>query len=290
MERDPPGTNEAVDFGPASPWSRPPVRRPAATPEAGSRSESGVVAARAPADALARSARRSFGGLRQITVANPLPGAGKTVATLLLSLMFGQIRGGLVLAWDNNVGYDNSVGHNQAMGALAARAPHGAGFDVFAWDDAATAGRPLAARTFRDTREAVAGRYGLIVVDTGCDAHALSWRAAIDATDQLVIPVRAGDASGDSVERLLDHLDQAGRRELVRRAVVVVTMPPQLAGSQPVDSQPGWIERFEPRCRVVLRVPYDRHLDSTAPVRYDALSPDSRRAWLRVTAGVVDGL
>ncbi|HEX6873740.1 MAG TPA: chromosome partitioning protein, partial [Micromonosporaceae bacterium] len=46
--------------------------------------------------------RRSFGGLRQVTVVNPKGGAGKTVATLMLGLTFGQTRGGFVLAWDNN--------------------------------------------------------------------------------------------------------------------------------------------------------------------------------------------
>jgi hypothetical protein len=40
----------------------------------------------------------------------------------------------------------------------------------------------------------------------------------------------------------------------------------------------------------VLRVPYDRHLDSGAPVDYPALSAESRRAWLRAAAAVADGL
>src|SRR5690606_12495905 len=46
--------------------------------------------------------RRNFGGLRQVTIVNPKGGAGKTVATLLLAMTFGQKRGGYVLAWDNN--------------------------------------------------------------------------------------------------------------------------------------------------------------------------------------------
>jgi hypothetical protein len=40
----------------------------------------------------------------------------------------------------------------------------------------------------------------------------------------------------------------------------------------------------------VLQVPYDRHLDSGSPVEYSSLSRESRRAWLRVAAAVVDGL
>ncbi len=130
-------------------------------------------------------------------MANPTPGAGKTVATLMLSLTFGRIRGGLVLAWDNT----------EAMGTLGSRASPGDGFDVFTFEEAAIRCQPLAARTFRDTREALARRYGLILVDTGNDIHAPNWQAAVDATDQFVITVRPGDDSVDGAVRLLDRLD-----------------------------------------------------------------------------------
>jgi MinD-like ATPase involved in chromosome partitioning or flagellar assembly len=128
--------------------------------------------------------------------------------------------------------------------------------------------------------------YRLLLVDTGNNVRAENWQAAVDATDQLVIPMSARNDSAETAARLLDHLEQTGRRELVRRAVVVLSMPPH---RQNLD--PGGIEgHFEQRCRVVLRVPYDRHLDSGAPVDYPALSPESGRAWLRVAAAVADGL
>jgi MinD-like ATPase involved in chromosome partitioning or flagellar assembly len=116
--------------------------------------------------------------------------------------------------------------------------------------------------------------------------RAENWQAAVDATDQLVITMSARNDSAETAARLLDHLEQTGRRELVRRAVTVVTMPLHRK-----DVNPRSIERhFDQRCRMVLRVPYDRHLDSGAPVRYSALSPESRRAWLKVAAAVADGL
>ena len=71
----------------------------------------------------------------------------------------------------------------------------------------------------------------------------------------------ARNDSAETAARLLDHLEQTGRRELVRRAMTVVTMPPHRK-----DVNPRAIERhFDQRCRLVLRVPYDRHLDSGAP-------------------------
>ena len=257
------------------------------------------------------SVRRSFGGLRQITVVNPKGGAGKTVATLMLGLTYGQTRGGFVLAWDNNEtqgtlgmraqpdlhgrtvrdllrDLDRFSGGAGRIGELAAyvRAQEDAGFEVLASDEAATAGEMLTARAFRDIREVVGRFYKLILVDTGNNVRAENWQAAVDATDQLVITMSARNDSAETAARLLDHLEQTGRRELIRRAVTVVTMPPH---RNEVDPRP--IERhFNQRCRAVLRVPYDRHLDSGAPVRYPALSPESRRAWLRVAAAVADGL
>ena len=255
--------------------------------------------------------RRSFGGLRQITVVNPKGGAGKTVATLMLGLTFGQTRGGFVLAWDNNEtqgtlgmraqpdqhartvrdllhNLDRFAGGAGRVGELSAyvRAQPEAMFDVLASDEAATAGEMLTARAFREIRDVVGRFYKLILVDTGNNVRAENWQAAVDATDQLVITMSARNDSAETAARLLDHLEQTGRREVVRRAVVVVTMPPHRN-----EVNRGPIERhFHARCRAVLRVPYDRHLDSGAPVRYGALSPESRRAWLRVAAAVADGL
>jgi MinD-like ATPase involved in chromosome partitioning or flagellar assembly len=257
------------------------------------------------------SVRRLFGGLRQITVVNPKGGAGKTVATLMLGLSFGQTRGGFVLAWDNNetqgtLGmraqpdqHGRTVrdllhdlgrfgGSGGRVGELAAyvRAQEDAAFDVLASDEAATAGEMLTAAAFREIRDVVGRFYKLLLVDTGNNVRAENWQAAVDATDQLVITMSARNDSAETAARLLDHLEQTGRRELVRRAVTVVTVPPHRAdvNLKPIE------HHFDRRCRVVLRVPYDRHLDSGAPVQYPSVSPESRRAWLRVAAAVADGL
>jgi len=255
--------------------------------------------------------RRAFTGLRQITVVNPKGGAGKTVATLMLGLTYGQTRGGFVLAWDNNEtqgtlgmraqphlhartvrdllrDLDRFGGGNGRIGELAAyvRAQEDAMFDVLASDEAVAAGEMLTARAFRDIREVVGRFYKLILVDTGNNVRAENWQAAVDATDQLVITMSARNDSAETAARLLDHLEQTGRRELVRRAVAIVTMPPHRK-----EINPRAIERhFGQRCRIVLRVPYDRHLDSGGPVRYTAVAPDSRRAWLRVAAAIAGGL
>ena len=180
------------------------------------------------------------------------------------------------------------TGDHGRVGQLAGyvRNQDDAMFDVLASDEAATAGEMLTARAFRDIRSVVSRFYKLIIVDTGNNVRAENWQAALDATDQLVITLSARNDSAETAARLLDHLDQIGRQELVRRAVTVVTLPPHRNESHPRQVE----EHFGARCRTVLRVPYDRHLSSGEPVRFGAVSAQTRAAWLSVAATVATGL
>jgi MinD-like ATPase involved in chromosome partitioning or flagellar assembly len=258
-----------------------------------------------------RKVRRNFGGLRQITVVNPKGGAGKTVAALMIAMTFGQSRGGYVLAWDNNetqgtlgmraqqdfhtrtvrdVLHDLAtfMGVHGRVGDLSSyvRAQGEAMFDVLASDESATAGEMLTARAFADIREVVSRFYKLIIVDTGNNVRAENWQASIDATDQLVVTMSARGDSAETAARMLDHLEQTGRDQLVRQAVTVVTMP---ASSKGVDL-PAIQRHFAARTRQVIVAPYERLLDSGEPIRYGELSQDSKDAWLKIAAAIAEGL
>ncbi|WP_211228630.1 chromosome partitioning protein [Glycomyces tenuis] len=255
--------------------------------------------------------RRNFGGLRQVTVVNPKGGAGKTVAVLMLAMTFGRHRGGYVLAWDNNEtqgtlgmraqqdfhirtvrdllrDLDHFKGPTGRVGDLSqyVRAQGGAMFDVLASDESATAGEMLTSQAFGDLREAVSRFYKLIVVDTGNNVRAQNWQSAIDATDQLVVTMSARNDSAETAARMLDHLEQTGRRDLVRNAVSVVSMP---AHRKDVDL-PAVQRHFAARTRAVLLAPYEKLLDSGEPIRYDSLSKASLGAWLRIGSAVAEGL
>ncbi len=234
----------------------------------------------------------------------------------MLGLTCGQARGGYVLAWDNNetqgtLGMRAQCGHHQrtvrdllpqlhhftsGRGGIAELASYlreqeAAGFDVLASDEATTVGGMLTARAFRDLRDVITRFYKLVIVDTGNNVRAEIWRAATDATDQLVVTVPSRSDAAETAARTLDHLDLTDRRELVRRAIVVVTETPQRIGASRAGADLRLIEtHFQARCRAVLRVPYDRHLDSGSPITYQALATATRRSWLRVAAAVMTGL
>jgi MinD-like ATPase involved in chromosome partitioning or flagellar assembly len=255
--------------------------------------------------------RRNFGGLRQITVVNPKGGAGKTVAVLMTAMTFGQQRGGYVLSWDNNE-TQGTLGmraqqdfHHRTVRDLLAELGTFAGdagrvgdlsryvrsqgeamFDVLASDESATAGEMLTAQAFRNLREVVSRFYKLIVVDTGNNVRAENWQSAIEATDQLVVPMSARGDSAETAARMLDHLDQTGRSELVRRAVSVISMPASTKGTD----IPAIRNHFAARTRVVLTAPYEVLLDSGEPIRYGEISTKSQEAWLKIAASIAEGL
>ncbi len=255
--------------------------------------------------------RRNFGGLRQVTVVNPKGGAGKTVASLLLSMTFGQKRGGYVLAWDNNEtqgtlgmraqqdfhsrtvrdllrDLDHFQGAHGRVGDLSqyVRAQGEGMFDVLASDESATAGEMLTATAFADIRDIVSRFYKLIIVDTGNNLRAENWQAAIDATDQMVVTMSARNDSAETAARMLDHLEQQGRHRLVRQAVTIVSMPPS---RRDLDVR-AVTRHFAMRTRTVLLAPYERLLDLGEPIRYGQLSASSRLAWLKIAAAVAEGL
>lgn len=255
--------------------------------------------------------RRNFGGLRQVTVVNPKGGAGKTVAVLMIAMTFGQKRGGYVLAWDNNEtqgtlgmraaqdfhqrtvrdllrDLDHFRGPTGRVGDLSqyVRAQGEAMFDVLASDESATAGEMLTANAFRDIREVVSRFYKLITVDTGNNVRAQNWQAAIDATDQMVVTMSARNDSAETAARMLDHLEQTGRHQLVRRAVTVVSMPP----SRKDIDLPAIQRHFSARTRAVLLAPYEGLIDSGEPIRYSLLTQATRDAWLKIGSAVAEGL
>jgi MinD-like ATPase involved in chromosome partitioning or flagellar assembly len=260
---------------------------------------------------LVETVRRNFGGLRQVTIVNPKGGAGKTVAVLLLSMTFGQKRGGYVLAWDNNEtqgtlgmraqqdfhsrtvrdmlrDLDHFQGAHGRVGDLSqyVRSQGEGMFDVLASDESATAGEMLTAHAFGDLREVVSRFYKLILVDTGNNVRAENWQAAIDATDQLVVTMSARNDSAETAARMLDHLEQNGRHRLVRQAVTVVSMPP----SRRDLDVPSITRHFAARTRTVMLAPYEKLIDSGEPIRYGALSTPTRLSWLRIGAAVAEGL
>jgi MinD-like ATPase involved in chromosome partitioning or flagellar assembly len=259
------------------------------------------------------SVQRSLRGPKTVVVVNPKGGAHKTTATLLIASIFGIHRGGYTLAWDNNetrgtLGWRaNPARHtNTAVDLLRdldrftdvrsarvgdldnyVRSQGSAQFDVLASDEDAASAASIDAAAFDQLHRALSRFYRVLVVDTGNNMRASNWQAAIDAADQLVIVSTIREDTAASAAWLADALSAAGRQDTVQNAVTVLSAPARTADPH---LHQRLHDHFGKLTRTVLDVPHDPALVSGGPITYDALSPSSRTAWLRVTAAIAEGL
>lgn len=257
--------------------------------------------------------QRSLRGPRTVVVINPKGGAHKTTATLLLAATFGTHRGGSTLAWDNNetrgtLGWRAQPARHQntavdllrdldrfnnvrsaKVGDLDnyTRAQGSTQFDVLASDEDAAASSTIDAEAFNELHATLSRFYRVIVVDTGNNMRASNWEAAIAAADQLVIVSTVREDTAASAAWLVDGLYEKGHEAKVRQAVTVLASPAKVADPQLHNRLHA---HFNGLTRAVLDVPHDPALVDGGTLNFDALTPDTREAWLQVTATVADGL
>ena len=83
----------------------------------------------------------------------------------------------------------------------------------------------------------------------------------------------------------MDWLDAHGHGDLVRNAVAVINCVSRSAGGVDLDRV---AEHFAGRCRAVVRIPFDPHLQEGAEVDLDRLDPRTRMGLLELAAEVAD--
>ncbi|MEE1620619.1 ATPase [Zafaria sp. J156] len=251
---------------------------------------------------------------RTISVVNGKGGANKTPTAVLLAAAFGRNLGQPVLAWDNNgtrgtLGWRTVQGGHEAhaMDLLAsaselAHAPAGEqrmdGFVHYQTEDRFSVLRTdptllaseqhLTAKDFDVLHAAVSNYFALTVIDSGNDESAERWMRMIDHTDQLVIASTTVEEHAEAGALLLEALAQRGGHyaELARNAVVVVSQHEQRGSREQLGRIAYGFRRL---ARAVVTVPYDPSLVK-GQIRFEALRPATRHAWLEAAAAVSSGL
>ncbi|MFC6256991.1 AAA family ATPase, partial [Kocuria oceani] len=256
-----------------------------------------------------------WAGPRTIAVLNPKGGAGKTPTVICLAAVFARLSGGGVLAWDNNnslgsLGWRTfDAGHEACVVDLLGRTEHfmtsdarvgdlsgyvhhqpADRYDVLRSDDrSGDQERHMVTGDEVDRLHAVAAKYyRAIVMDSGNTERGANWQAMIRHADQVVIPVKSVDDAAEGASRVLAalHTGDTHAQELARNAVMVVLCCEP--GHQKTKAKELATE-FAPYARAVVTVPYDRALVE-GRVRFSAMTPATRRAWLRAGAAVREGL
>ncbi|WP_245596399.1 MinD/ParA family ATP-binding protein [Nocardioides alkalitolerans] len=260
-----------------------------------------------------RAIQRDFDGPRTIAFLNPKGGAAKTTGVLAAGYTFGTVRGGGVVAWDNNetrgtLGIRGTRGEHRnttrelledlekfndvyqsRIGDLGAfvRSQGDAHFDVLASDERPDVTGTIRADDFRAVHALLERFYRVILVDTGNNMRAENWLAAAQTADLLVVTSTVREDTGYSGLWMLDALTDAGYADLKQKTVTVLSDP-----SPKVDDQlaKDLVSVYEQRTRAVYRVPYDPVLVSGSVVPYAELSVATQRSWLRACAGMAEAL
>ncbi len=257
--------------------------------------------------------QRDLDGPRTIAFINPKGGAAKTTGVLAAGFTFGTVRGGGVVAWDNNetrgtlgirgargahrnttrelledVGRFRDV-YQSRIGDLGAfvRSQGDAHFDVLASDERPDVTGTIRADDFQEIHQLLERFYRIILVDTGNNMRAENWLAAADAADLLVVTSTVREDTGYSGLWMLDALQDAGIANLKYKCLTVLSDP-----SAQVDTRlaADLVQVYEQRTRSVHRVPYDPALVAGSVVPYGDLSAGTRRSWLSACAAMAEAL
>ncbi|WP_200949846.1 MULTISPECIES: MinD/ParA family protein [unclassified Nocardioides] len=257
--------------------------------------------------------QRSFAGPRTVVFANPKGGAAKTTSVLAAGYTFGTVRGGGVVAWDNNetrgtlgmrgeqVGHHNTTRellddlerfqdvYESRIGDLSAfvRSQGDAHFDVLASDERADVTGTIKANDFDAVHRLLERFYHLILVDTGNNLRAENWLAAAKMADLIVVTCTVREDTGYSGLWMLDALADAGHSQIKDKTITVLADP-----SPNVDAQlaKDLTAVYAQRTRDVFRIPYDPALVAGSVVQYDQLSDATRSAWLKACAAMAEAL
>ena len=258
-----------------------------------------------------RLASKHFAGTRTIAVVNQKGGSNKTPTVAGLAAVFGR-NGGSVVGWDNNpttgtLGWRTEQGDHarSALDVIAAAdallSPTAQSADINAFvhhqstdkydvlrSDADVDGtHEVTAEEVDVLHRVVSKYYRLILMDSGNNHRSAEWNRMIDHADQLVVPTTNEEDRVEAALLTLQGLDLKAERsaELASNAVVIVSE--RQKGEARLSQETA--EKFRPYVRDVVVVPFDEALKS-GQIRFGALQPATRRAWLRAAAAVARGL
>ena len=243
-------------------------------------------------------------GCQRIAVVSLKGGVGKTTTTACLGAIFAEHRGDRVVAVDANpdpgtLGYRIRRDTPRTASALLAKLDRLDRYaDVRAYasqtdlrlEVIASEADPARSEAFGedDYRELVAVLerfYSLVLTDCGPGLLHSAMRAILAAADQLVVVAAPSLDGARSANLTLDWLERHGHQRLAASSVVAINAVRE-RGQVDVDKLE---EHFARRCRSVVRIPYDRHLETGAEIVLDELAPATRRAYTHLAAAVADG-
>ena len=243
-------------------------------------------------------------GCYKIAMLSLKGGVGKTTMTATLGATFASLRGDRVVAVDANpdrgtlsqkIPLETSatvrnllrdaqrVRRYTDVRAYTSQGP--SRLEVLASEQDPAVSEAFSEEDYRRTVNLLEHFYNIVLTDCGTGLMHSAMYGVLGVADQLVI-VSSGSIDGArSASATMDWLDAHGHGELVANSVVVINFVHRSRGGVDLDRVS---EHFAARCRAVVRIPFDAHLEEGAEIDLDRLEPNTRMALLDLAANVAD--
>ncbi|HEY1968710.1 MAG TPA: MinD/ParA family protein [Pseudonocardia sp.] len=244
-------------------------------------------------------------GCHRIAMLSLKGGVGKTTVTATLGATFASLRGDRVIAVDANPDRGTlsqkiplettaTVRHllrdaqrirrYTDVRAYTSQGP--SRLEVLASEQDPAVSEAFSELDYRRTVALLEHFYNLVLTDCGTGLMHSAMYGVLGLADSLVI-VSSGSIDGArSASATMDWLDAHGHGELVSNSVAVINSVRRSSGQVDLDRV---AEHFAARCRAVVRIPYDSHLEEGAELDLGRVSPTTRLALLELAASVADG-
>jgi MinD-like ATPase involved in chromosome partitioning or flagellar assembly len=255
---------------------------------------------------LARARTPVAGGHHRVAVMSLKGGVGKTTTTVGLGATLASLRGDRVIAVDANpdrgtlsdkVRLETATTvrdllneHDQIQRYADVRAytsQSSSRLEVLASDRDPAVSEAFSEEDYRTVAHVPEHFYSICLTDCGTGLLHSAMAGVLGLANQLVLVSSPSVDGARSASATLDWLEAHHYGDLVRGGVVVLSMVRSRSRST-VDLD-RLQAHFESRCRAVVRIPYDPHLEEGAEVELEQLSAATQDAYLVLAATVGDG-
>ena len=246
-------------------------------------------------------------GHHRVAVLSLKGGVGKTTTAVGLGATFATLRGDRVIAVDANpdrgtlsdkvrletaatirdlLNERDQVRRYADVRAFTSQAP--SRLEVLASDRDPAVSVAFGADDYCDVAQVLEHFYSICLTDCGTGLLHSAMSGVLRLADQIVVVSSPSVDGARSASATLDWLEAHHCGDLVRNGVVVLSaIRPNSKSTVDLDR----LERyFAARCRAVIRIPYDTHLEDGAEVELELLSAETADAYLTLAAITGDGL
>ena len=256
-------------------------------------------------DLVSRVRTPVAGGHHRVAVLSLKGGVGKTTVTVGLGATLASLRGDRVIAVDGNpdrgtlsdkvrlettatirdlLNERAMIGRYADVRAFTSQAP--SRLEILASDRDPGVSVAFSADDYRAVVGVLEHYYSICITDCGTGLLHSAMAGILELADQIVLVSSPSVDGARSASATLDWLDAHDYGDLVRGSVVVLSAIRRKSKSM-VDLD-RLEQHFAARCRAVVRIPYDPHLEEGAEFELDYLDTETADAYLTLAALVAD--